>query len=45
MSEVSPFDEQLELTHAVVWGGQYLTFCLLYSRGMFSARSRVELLA
>lgn len=30
MSGVSPFDEQFELTHAVVWGGEDLTFCLLY---------------
>lgn len=41
MSEVSPLDEQFELTHAIVWSGQYLTFCVLYSRGTFSARSRV----
>lgn len=41
MSEVSPFSEQFELTHAIVWGGQYLTLCKLYSRGVFSARSRV----
>lgn len=41
MSEVSLFEEQFKLTHAIVWGGPYLTFCILYSRGMFSARSRV----
>lgn len=41
MSGVSPLDEQFELTHAVVWGGEDLTFCVLYGKGMFSARSRV----
>lgn len=41
MSEVSPFNEQSELTHAIVWGGQYLTLCKLYRIEMFSARSRV----
>lgn len=41
MSEVPPLDEQFELMHAIVWRGRYLTFCTLYSRGMFSARSRV----
>lgn len=41
MSEVSLFNEQFELTHAIVWAGQYLTLCKLYRKGMFSARSRV----
>lgn len=34
MSEVSPFNEQFELTHAIVWGGQYLTLGKLYRMGM-----------
>lgn len=44
MSEVSPFNEQFELTHAIVWGGQHLTLGKLYRMGMFTARSRVQLL-
>lgn len=44
MSEVSPFSEQFEMTHAIVWGGQYLTLCKAYRRAMFPARSRVQLL-